>query len=276
MQANAPLKKSKSLVHLRRTTDLFGKAWAYLMTTLLKPGQLFRVPVLLARSVHIGEFLKLNQPWLKESGIKTVIDVGAHAGEFSSAIHAILNDAHVYAFEPLPDCCSKLKTKLGNNGFLNVFQVALGDHRGTIQFWRSTFSKSSSVLRMSALHEEAFPWTAGGTPIAVQLQTLDDYADRMNLTSKTLLKIDVQGFEDRVLRGAVKTLKKVDYVIVEVSVAPLYDEQALFDAIYEFLQQAGFQYIGNLEQLTSPLDGTILQVDALFKRNPCEAAQEAA
>ena len=276
MPTMTPPKKQKSWVYARRTVDVFGKAWAYLMASLQQPGQLFRIPALVVKRVHIGEFLKLNKPWLKEAGVKTVIDVGAHTGEFSSAIHSILTDAHVYAFEPLPDCCSKLRTKLGNNGFLNVFQVALGDRGGPVQFWRSNFSKSSSVLRMSNLHEEAFPWTAGGTPTEVQLQTLDDYADRMELASKTLLKIDVQGFEDRVLRGAVQTLKKVNYVLVEVSVAPLYDGQAQFDSIYEFLLRAGFQYTGNLEQLVSPLDGTILQVDALFTRNRREAAQEAA
>ena len=90
--------------------------------------------------------------------------------------------------------------------------------------------------------------------------------DEMELSEKTLLKIDVQGYEDRVLRGATRTLERVHYVIVEVSVGPLYDGQAQFHTIYEFLVQSGFSYMGNMEQLSSPMDGSILQVDSLFGR----------
>ena len=103
------------------------------------------------------------------------------------------------------------------------------------------------------------------------MRKLDEYADQMELSSKTLLKIDVQGYEDRVLRGARKVLRKVDYVLVEVSVAPLYEGQAQFDPIYSFLLDSGFSYAGNLEQMLSPLDGSILQLDALFARTEVNA-----
>jgi hypothetical protein len=120
---------------------------------------------------------------------------------------------------------------------------------------------------MSRLHQVAFPWSAGNHPTEVQVRKLDEYSDQMELSSKTLLKIDVQGYEDRVLRGAEQVLQRVDYVLVEVSVAPLYEGQAQFDPIYSFLLQSGFSYAGNLEQMLSPLDGSILQLDALFARN---------
>jgi FkbM family methyltransferase len=252
---------------VKRARDLSGKGWGYLTTALQHPTQLLRLPSLCAQQVHIGEFLKLNNGWLKRAGVKTVIDVGAHSGEFSSAVRAVLPDAQVYAFEPLHDCCQKLKTKLGNHGSVHVFEVALGDQHGPVQFWRSDFSKSSSLLRMSRLHQVAFPWSAGNHLTEVQLRRLDEYSDQMELSSKTLLKIDVQGYEDRVLRGAEQVLKQVDYVLVEVSVAQLYEGQAQFDPIYSFLLQSGFSYAGNLEQMLSPLDGSILQLDALFARN---------
>lgn len=249
-----------------RTSDLAEKAWAYLLTALREPYQLLSLPRLCVNQIHIGEFLKLNQPWLKNAGIKTVIDAGAHAGEFSSAIHAVIPDAKIYAFEPLPDSSTQLRKKLGRNGSVRVFQVALGEENGSVDFWRSSFSKSSSVLPMSELHQSAFPWSADNRPITVKLRKLDEYLEQMQLAAKTLLKIDVQGYEDRVLRGAVKLLEHVHYVIVEVSIGQLYEGQANFHAIYDILAQFGFSYLGNLEQLASPVDGTILQVDALFAR----------
>jgi FkbM family methyltransferase len=262
-----PGAERKWRVHLSRAADLFGKAWAYGLTALQQPENMVHFPALLLKRVHIGEFLKLNRGWLKQAGVLSVIDVGAHTGEFASAVRAVLPEAHVYAFEPLPDCCSKLQSRLGRNTSLQAFQVALGDGQGSVEFWRSSFAKSSSVLRMSSLHQEAFPWSAGNESMKVPLQALDDYADKMELTPKTLLKIDVQGYEDRVLRGATRILQQVHYVLVEVSVSPLYEGQAQFHTIYELLVRSGFSYMGNLEQLASPLDGSILQLDALFARN---------
>lgn len=263
----APKPGRKLRIRARRASDLLGKAWAYLLTALRQPAQLLRLPALCLKRVHIGEFLKLNTPWLKNAGVRTVIDVGAHTGEFSSAIRAVVPEVQLYAFEPLPDCCRELRKKLGMNGSLHVFQVALGDENGSVEFWRSSSPKSSSLLRMSNLHQEAFPWSADNHPITVQLLKLDDYEDKMKLASKTLLKIDVQGYEDRVLRGATQVLKQVHYVLVEVSIGPLYEKQAQFHTIYDFLVRSGFSYMGNPEQLVSPMDGTILQVDALFARN---------
>src|SRR5262249_4635598 len=162
-----------------------------------------------AKHVHIGEFLKLNKPWLKNAGVNTVIDVGAHNGEFSSAVHSVLQHARIYAFEPLPECCEKIRKGLGRNGTLKMFQVAIGDQSGSVTFWRSKFSKASSILPMSNLHQAAFPWSAESEAIEVPVRSLDDFADTLELQSKTLLKIDVQGFEDRVLRGATRILDKV-------------------------------------------------------------------
>jgi FkbM family methyltransferase len=252
---------------LRRIADLFGKGWGYLTTALQHPGQLLHLPGLVLTGVHAGEFLKLDKVWVRNSGIRTVVDVGAHSGEFSSAICAVLPHIEVFAFEPLPECHDQLIRKFGKNGVVHVFQTAVGDSRGEVEFWRSDFSKSSSLLRMSSLHQNAFPWSARNRPIKVQLATLDDFADKIALSSKSLLKIDVQGFEDRVLRGAQNMLRRVDYVLVEVSLAPLYEGQAEFHTIYDLLVQAGFSYKGNMEQLASPADGAILQVDALFARN---------
>jgi FkbM family methyltransferase len=255
-------------MQLSRVQDLSGKAWRYLLAALERPGQLPRCSLIPFKGVHFGEFLKLNHAWLKEAGIKTVIDVGAHSGEFSSAMHAVLPEAHIYAFEPLEDCHRKLRQRLGGNGTLDSFQIAVGERTGEIDFWRSSFPKSSSALAMSTLHQTAFPWSAKNERLTVPLDTLDHCIGERDLPAKVFLKIDTQGYDDRVLKGGRQLLKKIDYVLVEVSFSPLYDGQANFHDIYDFLRAAGFYYAGNMEQLLSPQDGSILQADALFVRKP--------
>jgi hypothetical protein len=69
-----------------------------------------------------------------------------------------------------------------------------------------------------------------------------------------------------VLKGSAQILKQVDYVLVEVSFRPLYEGQAVSSQVFDFLLESGFSYAGNLEQLLSPHDDSVLQADALFVR----------
>ena len=121
---------------------------------------------------------------------------------------------------------------------------------------------------MSALHQTAFPWSAKNNRITVPLDTLDHCIGERDLPAKVFLKIDTQGYDDRVLKGARRLLRSIHYVLVEVSFRPMYEDQANFHEIYDILRTAGFYYAGNMEQLLSPQDGSILQADALFVRNP--------
>jgi FkbM family methyltransferase len=178
----------------------------------------------------------------------------------------LLPRAQIYAFEPLPDCCSELARRFGRNESFQAFPVAIGAAHDRATLWRSSYAKSSSVLPMADLHKDSFPWSAGSTPLTVEMRTLDEYLEQLKLAEKVLLKIDVQGYEAQVLNGATDFLKRVSYVLLEVSFQPLYEGQGAFAEIHAFLQNAGFSYSGNLEQLLSPLDGSVLQADALFVR----------
>jgi FkbM family methyltransferase len=251
---------------LARTINVAGTVWRYLLTAAEQPRQFPRTLWMIAKGVNPGHYFKLNAPWIRRAGIRTVLDVGAHRGEFSSAIRALLPTAQIYAFEPLPDCCAELAKRFRTNGTFQAFPVAIGASHDRITLWRSSYPKSSSVLPMAELHKDSFPWSAGNTPLTVEIRALDEYLEQLKLAEKVLLKIDVQGYEAQVLNGAKEILKRVAYVLLEVSFQPLYEGQGAFAEIHAFLQSAGFSYSGNLEQLLSPLDGSVLQADALFVR----------
>lgn len=120
---------------------------------------------------------------------------------------------------------------------------------------------------MEDLHRQTFPQTEVSRNVNVAVARLDDLAPELKLISPVLLKIDVQGFELSVLRGAEEMLKQVDCVVCEVSYQPLYKGQASFSEVYQFMLQHGFTYQGSLENLVSPLDGSIMQSDAVFMRS---------
>ena len=253
-----------------RLQDLGRKAWNYGLAAVERPQQLPHLLRSVLKGAHLGEFLKINQPWIKQAGVRTVIDIGAHNGEFSTAIRAVLPGIQVYAFEPLPDSYEKLRTKLEGDARCRAFPVALGEQRGQVKFWRSRFSKSSSVLPMAEVHKLEFPWSSETVPIYAQMAALDDFLQDINLEHKILLNLDVQGYEDRVIRGGIAILRSVDYILTEVSFRPLYEGQTSFDDLYELLKPLGFSYAGNIDQLLSPTDRSVLQVDALFVRNTAD------
>jgi FkbM family methyltransferase len=254
------------LIRISRSVQ---RAWGLLISACERPRTL---PSILwqvtARRAYVGELLKLYRfrQWLSTAGIATVIDVGAHHGEFATAILALLPRASVYSFEPLSEGYQRLAALAAREPRLKVFQVALGMETGPIDFWQSSFSAASSGLAMTELHKQAFPWTAGQTRVTVACAPLDSFRSNIELKPRVLLKVDVQGSEDRVFLGGLELLRSVDYVLVEVSFKRLYEREALFPDIHQLLAQNGFDFAGVMDQVFSPLDGSVLQADALFVR----------
>jgi len=86
-----------------------------------------------------------------------------------------------------------------------------------------------------------------------------------SMKREILLKLDVQGYEDRVLRGAARILPRVHACLLEVCVDPLYVEQATFKDVVTLLAGFDLTYAGNLDQ-TLGQDGRVMWLDALFLR----------
>jgi FkbM family methyltransferase len=253
-----------------RLTNVIGKGWSYLIKSLEEPG---RIPAIVTqvggRRAHFGEVLNAsrNRVWLQKANINTIIDVGAHMGEFASGVKSILPHAQTYSFEPQPECHLALTERMQKYDKAKTFCMALGSQSGEMTFYKSEFSKSSSLLPMSDLHKEAFPWSSGGQTTKVMVSTLDDQFTDVQLVQNVLLKLDVQGFELEVLKGGPRTLEQVKFVLAETSVGgELYQGEATFNDLYDYLKQFGFHYGGNWDQMVNPQDGIMLQVDALFVR----------
>lgn len=205
--------------------------------------------------------------WLRQIPVRTVLDVGANTGQFAGIARQLFPSSQIYSFEPLGDCFREMQLAFAGDSLWRGFQCALGAEAAEAVFHRSASSPSSSMLAMADLHRDAFPHTAGTQDELVQIHRLDDILASVELPADVLLKLDVQGFEDRVLEGAKSILAKTRIVISEVSFNPLYHDQALFDDVYGRLHQAGFAFHGTWGQLLHPADGRALAADAIFLRN---------
>jgi len=204
--------------------------------------------------------------WLKDMKIDTVIDVGGHKGETVLKFHEILPQALIYSFEPLRDCYEHLAAISKKIPNAKAFNIALGDKKGKVNIYRSEYDASSSILKMGALHKEAFPFSSGERLELIEVDTLDEAMRDLKLGDHILLKIDVQGYELKVIAGAKSMIGRLKVIIVETSFYELYEEGPLFANIYDTLFKNGFAYSGCWSHLNSPLDGKPIQQDCIFLR----------
>jgi FkbM family methyltransferase len=202
--------------------------------------------------------------WLKNKNIKSIIDVGANVGQFTSKIREINATAKIYSFEPIASCHAILANNFKNDKNFMAYNYACGDTTETLQINVNNYSPSSSILDIQQLHIDNFKHTASSTKENIKIDLLDNLIDVGELEAPILIKIDTQGFEKKVIAGAQKVLSKTDIILIELSYQKLYKDQSLFHEIYTILYDFGFQYIGNMEELLSPIDGVPLQSDGIF------------
>lgn len=200
--------------------------------------------------------------WLKNLHIRTVLDIGANEGQFAVNIRTILSEAFIYSFEPLRDIHASLVSEMRGDTRFKSFNFALGDEDATVVIHRSGSSQSSSLRPMLELHKAAWPHSAESRTEEIEVRRLDSL--NLPLEPGVLVKMDVQGFEDRVIAGGRDTVSRAACVITEVSFQRLYEGQPLFDDIYQLLRGMGFEHWGTWEQIPDPRDGSPLQADAIF------------
>jgi FkbM family methyltransferase len=211
---------------------------------------------------------------LKRQGIypRTVLDVGANIGQTACMMAYHFPEAMIYSFEPLKDCAARLKQmeKLISN--LRVNNVALGDYIGDVEMHVNSHHHSSSVLSLAEDHKRAFPTALEVATTRVPVTTLDAFASGIDLLPPVLMKLDVQGYEPAVLRGALATLKKIDYVVLECSLKKLYQDEMLFPEMLELMTRLGFRFLRPIGWLADTHTDEILQMDALFVRRDASHA----
>jgi FkbM family methyltransferase len=197
---------------------------------------------------------------------RTVIDVGANVGQFAVAASKLFTRTRVYAFEPLPECFERLQRIALRLEEVQVFPWALGDAHGQGELFVNTHSHSSSLLPLGSAHLQAFPHATVTGKSPIEIRTLDEVVPELDLADPVLLKLDVQGYESKVLRGAESTLRRIDHVVIETSFRPMYDGEWDFVAILDWMRTRGFAFVGPVGWLMSSTASELVQIDALFER----------
>ena len=205
--------------------------------------------------------------YLKTFGLNTVIDVGANTGQFAKEIREKLPEAMIYSFEPLKECFSTLEENMKNDSKFRAYNLALGDKNEKMEINKSSYTLSSSLLPMAEAHKTAFPHTKDSVKEEVEVKRMNDIFKNIGLGKEILIKVDTQGYEDRVIAGGLEIFGEAKVLIIETSFLELYEGQPLFADIYETLINIGFVYKGALHQKLSRGNSQILFEDSLFAKN---------
>lgn len=199
---------------------------------------------------------------LQSEGVETIYDVGANVGTWTLLAKAMFPEAVVHAFEPLPLHASQFTRNAKAFANVHLHEVGLGSENKTVPLRVANYSDASSVLSFSATEDNGGLSEVQQVPIT--LRRLDEFRVEYSLTGPDLLKLDVQGYELEVLKGATQCLAAAKAVITEVSFVPYYQRQCLFHDVVAFLAEFGLHLTAL--GVSTHLGRRLTQADALFTR----------
>ena len=233
-----------------------------------------RVVAAIRRRVNRAGFDITREPFddrfvraLTKRGIDCVLDVGANTGQYGTDLRAARFTGRILSVEPLSSAFAELTQATERDPSWTAVRAAASDQAGTLLLHIAGNSVSSSPLPMLAEHVSAAPDSAYVGTEEVPAMTVDEIVAQHGIEpNRTLLKIDVQGFENSVLDGAADTLKLFNAVQLELSLVPLYDGGRLMPEMIARMDAHGFDLWLIEPAFFEPATGRMLQCDGTFFR----------
>lgn len=185
---------------------------------------------------------------------KVVYDIGAADGGWTRLALQYWPDADYVCFEPLTErkeALEAMKISRSRAEQITVHACGVGDADGDLSIgvtdflWDSSFAYSGTSTR------------------SVPVRRLDSLIDA-GLSLPSFIKIDVQGFEKRVLDGGQMAMCHADFILMECQFFPFCDDMRTLDQTIGYMSARGFIPYEFVDYIRRPLDGAMGQCDILF------------
>jgi FkbM family methyltransferase len=206
-----------------------------------------------------GESMRLKD--LKNIGFnpKTILDIGAHTGQFYRWAKDVWPDAFIWMIEANSCHETSLKNLVSSNKDKYII-AAMGDLERKVNFYTR---KDKPHTEGASYYKEASYWDIPQLVMKIPktLQTLDNLFP--NDKSFDLIKIDTQGSEVDIIKGGKNICKKADYILLEVAVTEYNEKSPLEDEVISFMEDLNFKNFMTLGEHVS--NGETIQKDIVFK-----------
>lgn len=192
-------------------------------------------------------FYDIGSTILPRFHASTVFDVGANIGQSAKTYRAHFPDAEIYCFEPVRRTFAELKNNLQEMKRVQCFRCALGS---SAQKGLMVLKGSSNLFRLRS--GSGSPQDDSDAPTeAVDVLTLDGFCADNNIQHIDFLKIDTEGHDLEVLKGASAMLAghEIDLVQVEAGMNPGNHRHASMESLKTFLESLGYVLFGIYEQI---------------------------
>lgn len=170
---------------------------------------------------------------------QTVLDIGANVGEWTAAAVTAFPSARIHAFEPVAETYERLRAACAGSPRITAHALALSDRPGQlpIHYTPGVSQLATCVEQFSESFHSLKP-----VPQAITATTGDLFCAKHGIASVDFLKVDVEGYEDRVLRGfagllAERRIKVIQFEYGYVNVATRF----LLKDFYELLEPHGMR-----------------------------------
>jgi FkbM family methyltransferase len=205
---------------------------------------------------------------MKRSGINMVLDVGANAGQFGKSLRSLGFRGRIISFEPLTDAFAALQRTTANDALWTCHNIGLSDVDQIAVINVSANSFSSSFLPVSARSVRIEPSIAYVGRQEAQLRRLDGIIDQIIRPGEIVyLKIDTQGYELNVLKGALNAIKRAPLIQLETAFSRGYEGQPLIEDVIGYMRELGYRIVAIEPGWEDFTTAEMLEADLIFARD---------
>ncbi|HVP05109.1 MAG TPA: FkbM family methyltransferase [Dehalococcoidia bacterium] len=188
----------------------------------------------------LGAFLAVL---FRDLEINVVLDVGAHHGEYAQMLRDSGYRGHIVSFEPVSDSFHQLEKACAHDPLWSARNVALGSEPREMTINVTKWSTAASFLPPSKYGKEERGTVVQATE-TVRVERLDSiFADCLPAISnpRVFLKVDTQGWDREVIRGAEQVVGSIPAIQVEMSVQPIYQGMPDYVEFISYLRGLGYE-----------------------------------
>ncbi|MEA1967288.1 MAG: FkbM family methyltransferase [Thermodesulfobacteriota bacterium] len=203
---------------------------------------------------------------INQSNIDMVLDIGANHGQFGNMLRDEGYKKEIHSFEPVSQTFEKLQANCVNDKNWFIYKLAMSDTCGEAAINVSKSSDLSSFLSPNDFGEKKYKKIEVIQKEIVEVETIDSFLTKtiQNFDKrKIFLKMDTQGYDLKVFKGSLKSIKHIAFILSELSLIPIYSGMPNYLESLRKYEEYGF-VISGLYPISRNKNLSVIEMDCML------------